>query len=77
MIVDGLMTAGLSEEHMIHVVGWYDNKWGYACRVADLASFISECERKGHPLGRVRVVEREHIERALRTASFAPEGLPL
>ena len=76
-IVDGLMTAGLSEEHMIHVVGWYDNEWGYACRAADLASFISECERKGHRLGRVRVVEREHIERALRTASFAPEGLPL
>ncbi len=76
-IVDGLMTAGLSEEHMIHVVGWYDNEWGYACRVADLASFISECEHKGHRLGRVRVVEREHIERALRTTSFAPEGLPL
>ena len=76
-IVDGLLTAVLSEERMIHVVGWYDNEWGYACRVADLASFISECERDGHRLGRVRVVEREHIERALRTASFAPEGLPL
>src|SRR6266571_2849236 len=33
-IVDGLMTAGLSEEHMIHVVGWYDNEWGYAWRVS-------------------------------------------
>jgi hypothetical protein len=76
-IVDGLMTAVLAEERLIRVVGWYDNEWGYACRVADLASFISECERDGYRLGRVRIVEREHIERALRTASFAPEGLPL
>ena len=71
------MTAGLSEEHMIHVVGWYDNEWGYACRVADLASFISECEHNGRRPERVWIVEREYIERALRTASFAPEGLPL
>lgn len=76
-IVDGLMTALLSEERMIHVVGWYDNEWGYASRVADLASFIGECELNGRRPGRVRVVERELIERALRTASFAPEGLPL
>ena len=76
-IVDGLMTDVLAEERLIRVVGWYDNEWGYACRVADLASFISECERDGQRPSRVRVVEREHIERALRTASFAPEGLPL
>ena len=43
-VVDGLMTALLSEERMVHVVGWYDNEWGYASRVADLASFISECQ---------------------------------
>ena len=44
-IVDGLMTTVLCEECMIRVVGWYDNEWGYASRVADMASFISECER--------------------------------
>ncbi len=76
-IVDGLLTALLCEERMVHVVGWYDNEWGYASRVADLASFISECERSGQRPERVRVVEREQIERALRMASFAPEGLPL
>ncbi len=43
-IVDGLLTALLCEARMIHVVGWYDNEWGYASRVADLASFISERE---------------------------------
>jgi glyceraldehyde 3-phosphate dehydrogenase len=22
------------------VVSWYDNEWGYSCRIADLAAFI-------------------------------------
>jgi glyceraldehyde 3-phosphate dehydrogenase len=47
-IVDGLMTALLCKERMIHVAGWYDNEWGYACRIADLARFISECEHSEH-----------------------------
>jgi glyceraldehyde 3-phosphate dehydrogenase len=25
---------------MIKVVTWYDNEWGYSCRVADLLSYI-------------------------------------
>jgi glyceraldehyde 3-phosphate dehydrogenase len=24
------------------VLAWYDNEWGYSCRVADLAHFIGE-----------------------------------
>ncbi len=76
-IVDGLMTSVLAEECMIHIVSWYDNEWGYASRVADLASFISECEHSRPRPQRVHIVEREQIERVLRTASFAPEGLPL
>ena len=27
---------------MVKVVAWYDNEWGYSCRVADLASYIGE-----------------------------------
>jgi glyceraldehyde 3-phosphate dehydrogenase len=27
---------------MIKVVTWYDNEWGYSCRVADLVKFIGE-----------------------------------
>ena len=26
----------------LEVVAWYDNEWGYACRMADLTHFISE-----------------------------------
>ncbi len=76
-IVDGLLTTVLSEENMVHIVGWYDNEWGYASRIADLTNFISECEGSGQRLKRIRLVEREYIERALRMVSFAPEELPL
>ncbi len=27
-------------DDMVKVVAWYDNEWGYACRVADLAHFM-------------------------------------
>jgi glyceraldehyde 3-phosphate dehydrogenase len=26
--------------NMVKVVSWYDNEWGYACRVADLVAFV-------------------------------------
>jgi glyceraldehyde 3-phosphate dehydrogenase len=32
------------KENMVKVVAWYDNEWGYSCRVADFAAFIA---RKG------------------------------
>ncbi|HUH65556.1 MAG TPA: type I glyceraldehyde-3-phosphate dehydrogenase [Syntrophales bacterium] len=28
--------------NMAKVVAWYDNEWGYSCRVADLANYISQ-----------------------------------
>ena len=31
---DSTMVAG---ENLLKVVAWYDNEWGYSCRVADLA----------------------------------------
>jgi len=40
-IVDGLLTMALGG-NMVKVVAWYDNEWGYSCRVADLAHFIAE-----------------------------------
>ena len=27
-------------QNMVKVLGWYDNEWGYSCRVGDLAAFI-------------------------------------
>ena len=66
-IVDGLMTAVLPDEHIMRVVCWYDNEWGYASRVADVASFIVECESSGQRPEQVRVLEREQVEQALHS----------
>jgi glyceraldehyde 3-phosphate dehydrogenase len=40
-IVDGLSTMVIGET-MVKVIAWYDNEWGYSCRVADLAALICE-----------------------------------
>ncbi len=29
------------EGNLVHVVSWYDNEWGYSCRLRDLVLFIS------------------------------------
>jgi len=40
-VVDGLSTVVL-EEKMAKVLSWYDNEWGYSCRVADLAILMAQ-----------------------------------
>jgi len=40
-IVDALSTVVL-EGKMAKVLAWYDNEWGYSCRVGDLAVFMAE-----------------------------------
>jgi glyceraldehyde 3-phosphate dehydrogenase len=27
---------------MVKVLAWYDNEWGYSCRLGDLAAFMAE-----------------------------------
>jgi glyceraldehyde 3-phosphate dehydrogenase len=27
--------------HMVKILSWYDNEWGYSCRVRDLVKYIS------------------------------------
>ncbi|NCO32618.1 MAG: type I glyceraldehyde-3-phosphate dehydrogenase [Armatimonadetes bacterium CG2_30_59_28] len=39
-IVDGLSTLVLGED-MVKILSWYDNEWGYSCRVGDLIDFIA------------------------------------
>ena len=38
-IIDSLSTAVIGG-NLIQVVSWYDNEWGYSCRVADLVAYI-------------------------------------
>jgi glyceraldehyde 3-phosphate dehydrogenase len=40
-IVDGQMTKVLAGD-LVKVLAWYDNEWGYSCRVVDLISFLVE-----------------------------------
>jgi glyceraldehyde 3-phosphate dehydrogenase len=40
-IIDGLSTMALGGD-FIKVIAWYDNEWGYSCRVADLTNFVGE-----------------------------------
>lgn len=39
-IVDAALTSAMGD--MIKVVSWYDNEWGYSCRVADLVNFMAK-----------------------------------
>ena len=38
-IVSGIDTMVLGD--MVKVIAWYDNEWGYACRLADLTAFVA------------------------------------
>jgi glyceraldehyde 3-phosphate dehydrogenase len=40
-IVDGLSTVVL-EGKMAKILSWYDNEWGYSCRVGDVAELMAE-----------------------------------
>ncbi len=37
-IVSGLDTLALG--NMVKVISWYDNEWGYACRLADITALV-------------------------------------
>ena len=39
-IVDGLSTVVLDGK-MAKILSWYDNEWGYSCRVGDLATLMA------------------------------------
>lgn len=38
-IIDGLSTM-VMDENLLKVIAWYDNEWGYSCRVLDLAEYV-------------------------------------
>ena len=39
-IVDGKSTMVIGD--LVKVIAWYDNEWGYSCRIADLVAFVGE-----------------------------------
>jgi glyceraldehyde 3-phosphate dehydrogenase len=39
-IVDSLSTMSIGG-NMVKVIAWYDNEWGYSCRLGDLTAFVA------------------------------------
>ena len=39
-IVDAEET--MVKDNMVKIIGWYDNEWGYSCRLADFAEFVGK-----------------------------------
>jgi glyceraldehyde 3-phosphate dehydrogenase len=40
-IVDASLTKVL-DGNLVKVVSWYDNEWGYSCRIVDLIEFLAK-----------------------------------
>lgn len=40
-IIDGLSTQVI-DDRKVKVLAWYDNEWGYSCRVVDLAKYVGD-----------------------------------
>jgi glyceraldehyde 3-phosphate dehydrogenase len=40
-IIDSASTMVIGDR-MAKVISWYDNEWGYSCRVADLVAFVAQ-----------------------------------
>jgi glyceraldehyde 3-phosphate dehydrogenase len=38
-VVSGIDTIVLG--NMVKVIAWYDNEWGYACRLADITALVA------------------------------------
>lgn len=60
-VIDGLSTTVLDDSGLARIVGWYDNEWGYACRVVDLARYIGSCDAAGACPIQVPIIERENV----------------
>jgi glyceraldehyde 3-phosphate dehydrogenase len=44
-VVDSLCTMVI-DQRIVKVVAWYDNEWGYACRLGDLAAYVARRDQE-------------------------------
>jgi len=51
---------------IVKVVAWYDNEWGYACRLIDLAAYIARADEADQPTtSRTRIASNGRISSAI------------
>lgn len=50
-IIDGLSTLVI-DDNKVKILAWYDNEWGYSCRVVDLTKYVANI-MKNYPAIRV------------------------
>ena len=50
---------------MVKIISWYDNEWGYSCRVADLIGFVA-ARQDGSAGGASRQAPRQTASAAAR-----------
>ena len=61
-VIDGLSTL-VVDGSQLKVFAWYDNEWGYSCRLADLACHVA---RLGQALMRARSLQKLSPSAAIR-----------
>ena len=44
-VIDGLSTS-VQGNRQVKVLAWYDNEWGYSCRVVDLMNYVADRLKK-------------------------------
>lgn len=69
-VVDGLATMVMGNR-LVKVLAWYDNEWGYSCRVLDLLLYMARVETGGLTRITWTGVHREDMYRSV-TAAYAP-----
>ena len=72
-VVDSPMTSVVPGSGMARIVAWYDNEWGYANRIVDLARLIVDHEDALYAFSpRGRVVAEAEIHRRLLMGELGP-----
>lgn len=69
-IVDAMSTM-VMDGNLVKILAWYDNEWGYSCRVLDLVMYMAKREAGTVTKITWTGIERDNIYRSV-TAAYVP-----
>lgn len=69
-IVDAMSTL-VMDDNLVKIMAWYDNEWGYSCRVLDLVMYITKRESGTVKKITWTGIERDNLYRSV-TAAYVP-----